>query len=108
MHANLKKVLCLSAVAIATQVAAQATLYEGDNFGGRSFTAQDMVVNLERFGFNDRASSITVAGERWEVCDETRFNGRCTVLRPGRYPSLAAMGLDSRISSVRGNRSGWR
>jgi len=42
-----------------------------------------------------------VLGDRWEVCEDARFNGRCAVLRPGRYPSLAAMGLNNQVSSVR-------
>ena len=35
------------------------------------------------------------------MCEDAGFHGRCVVLRPGRYPSLAAMGLNDRISSVR-------
>ncbi len=82
-------------------VSAQVTFYEKDNFSGRSFTADRQVDNFERFGFNDRASSVEVAGNQWEVCDDIRFGGRCMVLRPGRYASLAAMGLNDRVSSVR-------
>jgi uncharacterized protein YcfJ len=52
-------------------------------------------------GLNDRASSVVVVGQRWQACEGARFAGRCTVLRPGQYPSLAAMGLNDRISSVR-------
>jgi len=80
---------------------AQVTFYEYERFQGRHFTANQQVGNFERFGFNDRASSAIVLGERWEVCEDARFNGRCVVLRPGRYPSLAAMGLNDRVSSVR-------
>ena len=97
----LKTILCLSAITVAAQAAAQVTVYESESFAGRAFTTNERIVNMERIGFNDRASSITVAGERWEVCDETRMNGRCSVLRPGRYPSLTAMGMDNRISSLR-------
>jgi uncharacterized protein YcfJ len=42
-----------------------------------------------------------VRGERWEVCEDVRYSGRCVILRPGQYGSLAAMGLNDRISSVR-------
>ena len=49
-----------------------------------------------------------VVGERWEVCNDVRFRGACVVLRPGRYPSLAAMGLNDRISSVRSIEAGDR
>ncbi len=82
-------------------VAAQITFYEREGFGGRSFTTEQQVGNFERFGFNDRGSSVEVLGERWEVCADARFSGRCVVLRPGRYPSLAAMGMNDRVSSAR-------
>ncbi len=81
--------------------AAQVTFYEHENFGGRSFVTRDQVENFERYGFNDRASSVRVTGESRVVCEHPRYGGRCVVLRPGNYPSLAAVGLNDRISSVR-------
>ena len=101
MNAILRNVLLLAGLAIATQAAAQVTFYEQEGFAGRSFTAQKQVDNFRRLGFNDRASSVVVTSDRWEVCDDVRFSGRCVVLRPGRYPSLAAMGLNNRVSSAR-------
>ncbi len=80
---------------------AQVIFYEGEDFQGRSFTTGKKIGNLKRYGFNDRASSVVVMSDRWEVCENPQFNGRCAVLRPGRYPSLAAMGLNDRVSSVR-------
>ncbi len=80
---------------------AQITFYEQEGFGGRSFSTEQPVANFQRSGFNNLASSVVVAGERWEVCEDARYGGRCVVLRPGRYPSLASMGLNNRISSVR-------
>ena len=82
-------------------VAPRITFYERENFDGRYFAAEQQIANLERNGFNDRASSVIVDGDRWEVCEDVRFSGRCVVLRPGRYASLAAMGFNDRISSVR-------
>lgn len=79
----------------------QVTFYEGERFEGRTFTTAKEIRNFRRFGFNDRASSAVVQGERYEVCDGSRFRGRCKVLRPGRYDSLAAMGMNDRVSSVR-------
>lgn len=101
MNALLKRTLAVAAVAIATQAGAQVTFYEQEGFQGRSFNTERQIGNLDRYGFNDRASSAVVLRDRWEVCDDTRFSGRCVVLRPGRYPSLAAMGLNDRVSSVR-------
>ena len=75
--------------------------FERGGFEGRSFTTDRPIGNLERFGFNDRASSAVVRGGRWELCEDARFSGRCVVLRPGRYPDLRAMGLNNQVSSVR-------
>jgi uncharacterized protein YcfJ len=101
MKSSVKTVFAMAAVAMAAQAAAQVTFFEQNNFQGRSFTTERQVNNFERFGFNDRASSVEVVGNRWEVCEDIRFRGRCMVLRPGKYPSLAAMGLNDRVSSVR-------
>ena len=101
MNAILRNVLVLAGLAIATQAAAQVTFYEHEGFTGRSFATDRKIGNFERYGFDERASSAVVSSERWEVCDDIRFRGRCVVLRPGRYPSLAAMGLNNGISSVR-------
>jgi uncharacterized protein YcfJ len=88
-------------MAIATQAAAQAIFYEHPNFQGQSFTTQQSIGNLERFGFNNRASSAVIRGETWQVCDGAGFSGQCVVLRPGEYSSLGAMGLNDSVSSVR-------
>jgi len=101
MNTRLKITLAAALVAIATQASAQATFYEHDNFQGRTFTTEKQVTDFARYGFNDRASSVVVTKYRWEVCEDSRFNGRCVVLRPGSYPSLAAMGLNDRVTSVR-------
>ena len=96
--------LAVAGLAMASHAAAQVTLFEHDGFQGRSFTTSQPINNLERSGFNDRASSIAVRGnraERWEVCEDRRFRGHCVILRRGDYPSLAAMGLNDGISSVR-------
>jgi len=98
----------LSALALATSAVAQITFYEGEDFRGRSFTADKRIGNFERFGFNDRASSVVVDRGRWEVCEYPRFEGRCVVLRRGSYDSLRRMGLNNQISSVRPVERGGR
>ena len=82
-------------------ITSQLTLYEQEGFRGQYFSTDRQVGNLRRSGFNDNASSAVVTGDDWQVCEDERFGGRCVVLRPGQYPSLAAMGLNNRISSVR-------
>ena len=105
MNTHLKSALTLTAVALASQAMAQVTFYERDGFQGRSFTTESQVGNFERYGFNDRASSVVVTKDSWEVCQNNQFGGRCAVLQPGQYPSLAAMGLNDRVSSVRAVRN---
>lgn len=101
MKATIQGFLAILGLTFAAQVAAQATFYENERFTGRSLTATEQVPSFQRYGFNSNTSSAVVVGERWEVCQQGDFNGRCTVLRPGSYPSLAAMGLNDRISSAR-------
>jgi uncharacterized protein YcfJ len=90
----------LAAVA-AHQAAAQVIFYQQEGLRGRNFVANTSVSNFENFGFNDRASSVVVQRGSWEVCEDANYRGRCVALRPGQYPSLAAMGLNNRVSSVR-------
>jgi len=101
MNISFKTVLGIAGLVVATQAAAQVTFYEREGFRGRSFTADRPIGNMERLGFNDRASSAVVDAGNWQVCEDAGFNGRCVVLRPGRYESLAQIGLDNQISSVR-------
>ncbi len=99
-----KMALAAAGVALSCQVTAGVTLYEHDDYQGRSVTTERAVNNLERIGFNERSSSVVVEGkrgERWEVCEDRRFRGNCVILRRGDYPSLSAMGLNDRITSVR-------
>jgi uncharacterized protein YcfJ len=101
MNTILRNALAVAGMAVATQAAAQITFYEHENFEGRSFTTQKQVSTFERYGFNDRASSVVVDHDRWEICENAGYGGRCVVLRPGRYASLRSMGLNDRVSSVR-------
>ena len=101
MNTKLKTALGVSALLVSAQAVAQITFYEGEGFRGRSFTTDTRVWNMDRSGFNDRASSVIVERGRWEVCEDARFAGRCVILRRGNYDSLRGMGLDNRISSVR-------
>lgn len=90
-----------AALVLALQASAQVTLFGRDGFAGRTFTARSPIEDLDRYGFDDRASSLIVRGGWWEVCEGTRYRGRCATLRPGSYGSLASIGLDDRVSSAR-------
>jgi uncharacterized protein YcfJ len=101
MNRHMKTALAVSALVLATQAVAQVTFYEGEGYRGRAFSTGSQVANLDRTGFNDRASSVIVERGRWEVCEHARFEGRCVVLRRGNYDSLRALGMENSISSVR-------
>lgn len=101
MNTVLRSALAAAGMAFTAQAMANVTFYEHEGFQGRSFSTQKQIGNFEKAGFNDRASSVVVLNERWEVCQDARFSGECIILRPGRYPSLGAMGLNDRVSSVR-------
>jgi len=89
----------------ATAAAQEITLFQGDNFNGPRFSANSSVTNLVDVGFNDRASSVTIRGGSWQLCSDAYFRGQCVTLNPGNYPSLAAMGLNNSVSSLR--EIGW-
>jgi uncharacterized protein YcfJ len=101
MSLSLKAAVGIVGLAAATTAAAQVTLYSHEDLRGQQFTADGTVHNLERLGFNDRATSLVVDGGNWQVCEDADFNGRCVILRPGEYPSLDRMGLENEISSLR-------
>jgi uncharacterized protein YcfJ len=101
MSISLKTAMGIAGLVCATHAAAQVTFYSRDDFRGQSFTADRNIVNMERAGFNDRASSAVVQGGNWQVCEDAGFEGRCAVLQPGEYRTLADMGLGNEISSVR-------
>ena len=81
-------------------VAGELTLYEGENFQGRSFTLHRDAQDLDQTNFNDRAGSLVVRDGVWQVCSDSQFRGQCATLQPGEYPQLQN-GLDRRISSAR-------
>ncbi|HEX7327597.1 MAG TPA: beta/gamma crystallin family protein [Casimicrobiaceae bacterium] len=88
-------------LAACTAASAQVTLYEQPGLRGRAFSTNGAIPNLERRGFNDRASSVVVQRGRWELCSDEQFRGQCVFVERGQYPSLAAMGMNNRVSSLR-------
>ncbi len=93
---------------------ARATLYEGPNLSGRSYPLNDIMPNMGRTGFNDRASSLRVDRGYWIFCSDSEFRGECRTFGPGEYASLP--GLNNVISSGRrisndypyGDRPNWQ
>jgi uncharacterized protein YcfJ len=93
--------LGLGTLVLAPAAIAQVTFYQYENFRGQPFAANFDIVNLDHYAYNDRASSVIIERGQWQMCEDADFRGRCVVLRPGQYPSLASFGLNNSISSLR-------
>lgn len=107
MKIPLKTTLAACTLLLGGQAMAQITLYQGEGWRGRAVSISSTASDLRQAGFNDRASSVVVERGRWEVCEDAGFRGECRILKRGSYDSLAGMGLNNSISSVRqvrGNR----
>src|SRR5512141_3266387 len=100
MPSSLKIAMLSAGLILATPAGAQITFYDDEEFRGASFRVDSTIQNFAPLGFNDRAASAVVEQGRWEVCEDAAFRGRCTILSPGNYPSLAPMGLNRSISSA--------
>ena len=94
MNTKFKLALGAAAVVVAAQATAEVVLYEHDDFQGQSFTTKRSLDKFRRDGFNDRASSAVVRGERWEVCEDRRFRGRCIVLATRALFVIGCHGLE--------------
>ena len=92
--------LIVGIAALAANAAmANVIFFESDNFQGRQFRVDQSVANFAGTGFNDRSQSAIIDGDSWEFCVDSNFGGGCSVLSPGRYPTLG--GLSGRVSSAR-------
>jgi hypothetical protein len=100
----MKKSTLLAATLLATGAisaqAAEMVLYDNPGMTGRQLTVRGYMPDISSFGFNDRASSISVRSGTWEVCTDAQFRGFCATLQPGDYRALDPRFSD-RISSAR-------
>src|SRR5437867_2387656 len=98
-----RRTLLVAALLATSAIAAQAAemiLYESPGFSGRQLTLRGYMPDINSFGFNDRASSVTVRSGMWEVCTDAEFRGFCATLQPGEYRMLDPR-FNDRISSAR-------
>jgi hypothetical protein len=83
-------------------ITGQVVLYELPNFGGQSVVIDRVAISdLQRVGFNDRASSIVIQSGIWTFCTDLSFRGDCRTLGPGQYAWLP-LDVDRKIASARG------
>lgn len=76
----------------------QIILYDETNYRGRSMTVDDATAALGLFA--NRTASVQVVRGRWELCDQTKFSGRCIVVS-GNVRDLASVAFRDRLSSLR-------
>jgi hypothetical protein len=102
---NLGKILRSTAALLLASVLLQAAhaelvLYDEPDFRGSRISLDNAVDNMKEVRFNDRAQSIMVSREAWQVCVDADFRGACITLRPGQYRFLD-QGFANAISSAR-------
>lgn len=81
------------------------SLYTNPNFKGRRLNVNTGIRNLNQVGggFNDAISSIRVRSGAWIFCTSPNYQGNCTLLGEGNYPSVSNAGLpNDSLSSLRG------
>jgi hypothetical protein len=101
MSKILRNALLAAGILIAGQAAAQVTFYANEGLRGETLTADSQVRDLANYGFDNRAASAIVQNGRWEACSEPYYRGRCVILVPGQYRTLADLNMNFQVSSVR-------
>ena len=101
-HRKIRMTALAALVGCAGIVSAQdIVFFNGPDFNGRRFAAEQSIPNLAELGFNDRASSVVVNNGAWQLCTDAYFRGHCVTLQRGEYRNLAQIGLSNQISSAR-------
>ena len=77
-----------------------AIVYAHPDFRGQSLRVTGPITHLNRYRFNDKASSIRVTGGSWEVCVDPNFRGRCEIISY-REGQLNDYRLNDKITSIR-------
>ena len=101
MKNNYIRALSYALLAVPTAASAELTLFGKEGFHGKPLSVQRNFSDIGGQGMHGNAYSAIVYKDRWEVCEHARFEGRCVVLRPGRYPTIESMGLRDGVTSVR-------
>jgi hypothetical protein len=86
---------------------AELQLFDGTRYTGRSLDFSDGADDLRRYGFNDRAMSLRLRGNRpWQICRDINFRN-CVVIY-GDVVALEEYNLERQVSSLRPvTQSGW-
>ena len=81
---------------------ASITLYEDNNYRGRSVTLTGANPKLGNEGFDDKTSSCKVESGHWILYQNDDFGGNYCILGPGDYADAKGMGFSNdSLSSLR-------
>lgn len=75
-------------------------VYQEDHFGGDSREIRDDQPDLDWIHFDDRISSVEVRRGVWELCEHSRYRGRCITVDHD-IGRLDRLGFDDKVSSIR-------
>jgi hypothetical protein len=76
------------------------TIFQDRDFRGAARRIWRDVPDLRVIGFDRAISSVRVAGDGWELCEEPYYRGRCVLLRSDEG-NLRDLGFNDRASSLR-------
>jgi hypothetical protein len=76
-------------------------LFEDSGYEGRAYEVIGDIPDLGAVKFNDRASSIKIVrgASRWEICEHTNYQGRCSKLDADQF--TLPREWNDQISSIR-------
>lgn len=77
-----------------------AMLYRDVGFRGGAVRIDRDIPNLNELGVGDAASSMSVRGGAWEVCEHVNYRGRCVVI-DGDMADFREIGMNDKASSIR-------
>ncbi|HEY0270910.1 MAG TPA: beta/gamma crystallin-related protein [Sphingomonas sp.] len=78
----------------------RAIFFSKPGFQGRSLAVDRPIGKLDKFGFDDKPSSIMIkSGGAWRICADDHFGGRCEIIDRS-IPDLSAIHMDNKVSSI--------
>jgi hypothetical protein len=78
----------------------RAILFTQPGFQGRSLVVDRPIGKLDKFGFDDKPSSIMIkGGGAWKICEDDHFGGRCEIIDRS-IPDLVEIRMNNKVSSI--------
>ena len=99
------QIVSLRRIASTAELAKPSSIvfYEEPKQQGKKASFVAEAADLNKFGMNDKATSLFIQAGNWLLCQDTNYQGYCTILGPGVYNDLSAIDerLTKQISSAR-------